>query len=199
MEISATDRMGLPKTTQGRVLGVDGRAATISIQGHLPSEAPIKVTTVGRDDPTQAEVVKVMVVLAALKKASTILNHPFTKALWFPRSEISWTTCPSTSHKVTINFPSPRKLNASQCRAVHLILSNRDANRVTVIQGPPGTGKTTVIAATVTSVMASIDRTRTLWLVAQSNVAVKNIAEKLASIEFLAFKILVSKDFHYDW
>ncbi|XP_006459086.1 hypothetical protein AGABI2DRAFT_53060, partial [Agaricus bisporus var. bisporus H97] len=37
------------------------------------------------------------------------------------------------------------------------------------------------------------------WLVAQSNVAVKNIAEKLADLEFLDFKLLVSKDFHFDW
>ena len=38
-----------------------------------------------------------------------------------------------------------------------------------------------------------------IWLVAQSNVAVKNIAEKLASSDFVEFKILVSKDFHFDW
>ncbi|TFK33236.1 AAA domain-containing protein [Crucibulum laeve] len=47
--------------------------------------------------------------------------------------------------------------------------------------------------------MASSDQSRTLWLVAQSNVAVKNIAEKLAKEDFLDFKILVSKDFHFDW
>ncbi|PBK75707.1 hypothetical protein ARMSODRAFT_877778 [Armillaria solidipes] len=199
MEILAPGRTGLPKTTHGRVIGVDGRAATIAIQGHLSAQAPLKVTTVGRDDPTQAEVVKDMIVLAALQQSSAILNHPFTQALWFPRAEASWTTCPPFSHKVTISFPGTRQLNDSQLRAVDLILSNRDADRVTVIQGPPGTGKTTVIAATVTSITASTDRNRTLWLVAQSNVAVKNIAEKLASIKFLGFKILVSKDFHYDW
>ncbi|PBL03561.1 P-loop containing nucleoside triphosphate hydrolase protein [Armillaria gallica] len=199
MEILAPDRTGLPKTTRGRVTKVNGRAATIAIQGHLSAQAPLKVTTIGRDEPTQAEEAKVMIVLAALQRSSAILNHPFTQALWFPRPVTSWTTCPSFSHKATINFPSPRPLNDSQLRAVDLILSNRDADRVTVIQGPPGTGKTTVIAATVTSITASTDRKRTLWLVAQSNVAVKNIAEKLASIKFLEFKILVSKDFHYDW
>ncbi len=199
MEILAPDRTGLPKTTRGRVTRVNGRAATIAIQGHLSAQALLKVTTIGRDEPTQAEGAKVMIVLAALQQSSAILNHPFTRALWLPRAEASWTTCPSLSHKVAINFPGPRELNNSQLRAVDLILSNRDADRVTVIQGPPGTGKTTVIAATVTSIMASTDRNRTLWLVAQSNVAVKNIAEKLASIGFLGFKILVSKDFHYDW
>ncbi|KAK0469716.1 uncharacterized protein EV420DRAFT_58543 [Desarmillaria tabescens] len=198
MEISSTDRNGKHKTTPGRVLRVEGRAATIAIQGHLSTtQAPLKVTTIGREEPTQAEQARVMVILAALQQSSAILDHPFIQALWFPRSEISWATLPSFTRNVTINFPGP--LNNSQRRAVDLILSNRDADRVTLIQGPPGTGKTTVIAAAVTSVIASTDRNRTLWLVAHSNVAVKNIAEKLASIGFLGFKILVSKDFHFDW
>lgn len=38
-----------------------------------------------------------------------------------------------------------------------------------------------------------------MWLMAQSNVAVKNIAEKLAETNFLDFKILVSLDFHFQW
>ena len=65
-------------------------------------------------------------------------------------------------------------------------------------QGPPGTGKTTVIAAAVQS-MAREHRSNTVWVIAQSNVAVKNVAEKLADSGFLDFKLLVSKDFHFDW
>jgi regulator of nonsense transcripts 1 len=61
------------------------------------------------------------------------------------------------------------------------------------------TGKTTVIAAAVTSIMASSTGKETVWLTAQSNVAVKNIAEKLVAVGFMDFKIIVSKDFHYDW
>jgi regulator of nonsense transcripts 1 len=38
-----------------------------------------------------------------------------------------------------------------------------------------------------------------LWLVAQSNVAVKNIAEKLAANDFMNFKLLVSQDFRFQW
>lgn len=38
-----------------------------------------------------------------------------------------------------------------------------------------------------------------IWLIAQSNVAVKNIAEKLEDTGFDAWKLLVSKDFHFDW
>ncbi|EPQ54331.1 hypothetical protein GLOTRDRAFT_106780 [Gloeophyllum trabeum ATCC 11539] len=38
-----------------------------------------------------------------------------------------------------------------------------------------------------------------IWLVAHSNVAVKNIAEKLAGCDFLDFRLIVSHEFHFDW
>jgi len=40
-----------------------------------------------------------------------------------------------------------------------------------------------------------------VWLVAQSNVAVKNIAEKLLKVKIAEgqWKLLVSSDFHNDW
>ena len=34
---------------------------------------------------------------------------------------------------------------------------------------------------------------------AQSNFAVKNIAEKLAKLEFLSFKLIVSQSFYNEW
>jgi len=39
----------------------------------------------------------------------------------------------------------------------------------------------------------------TVWVIAQSNVAVKNIAEKLVESDFTDFKLLVSTDFHFEW
>ncbi|KAJ7707601.1 AAA domain-containing protein, partial [Mycena rosella] len=48
------------------------------------------------------------------------------------------------------------------------------------------------------SILSSTDLERTIWVVAQSNVAVKNIAEKLADVD-CDFSLLVSKDFHHDW
>lgn len=76
-----------------------------------------------------------------------------------------------------------------------------------------GVGKTSVIAEFVQS---AINSGRTgIWLVAavslsapfrysshideQSNVAVKNIAEKLAKVGFMDWRLLVSRDFHFDW
>ena len=82
--------------------------------------------------------------------------------------------------------------------AVEKIMSSDDDNRVVMIHGPPGTGKTTVIAAAVTSFHYA-NRHHSVWIAAQSNVAVKNIAEKLYAVGFRDFKLLVSYDFHFDW
>ena len=55
-----------------------------------------------------------------------------------------------------------------------------------------------MIAAAVQSKIAE-HRSNTIWIIAQSNVAVKNVAEKLVDSGFLDFKLIVSKDFHFDW
>ena len=55
-----------------------------------------------------------------------------------------------------------------------------------------------MIAAVVHSKVAE-DPSNTVWVIAQSNVAVKNVAEKLVDSGFLDFKLLVSRDFHFDW
>jgi RecA/RadA recombinase len=70
-------------------------------------------------------------------------------------------------------------------------------NCITLVHGPPGTGKTTVIATYVVDAIRAGQRG--IYLMAQSNVAVKNIAEKLAKFDFFGFKLLVSQGFHYEW
>jgi regulator of nonsense transcripts 1 len=61
--------------------------------------------------------------------------------------------------------------------------------------GPPGTGKTTTIAA-ATAIWVSSKLP--CWIVAQSNVGVKNIAEKLFKKE-VSFKLVVSHEFLLEW
>jgi hypothetical protein len=55
-----------------------------------------------------------------------------------------------------------------------------------------------VIAAVVQSKVAE-HPSNTVWVVAHSNVAVKNVAEKLVESGFSDFKLLVSMDFHFEW
>lgn len=85
-------------------------------------------------------------------------------------------------------------LNPSQCAALNDMLGS---TKVTVVQGPPGTGKTTVISSFVECVLQNSEHT--LWLTAQSNVAVKNIALKLKQMSLLEWKILVSSEYFNDW
>ncbi|PPQ67578.1 hypothetical protein CVT25_012072 [Psilocybe cyanescens] len=176
-----------------------GRQTKINIGGKRVLFESIKsAETVGREEPNAAQASRSDIMLLALQQRISLAKDPFVSSIW-GLSNTTWTADSKTPSSPAIFFPSKRKLNESQSVAVSSILSNTDANRVVLIHGPPGTGKTTVIAATVTSTMASSDSERTLWLVAHSNVAVKNIAEKLATEDFWAFKIIVSKDFHFDW
>jgi hypothetical protein len=88
-----------------------------------------------------------------------------------------------------------------------------------------GTGKTSVIAAMTECLLAtgeevasdpiptppSPDNSETeeepsdpslgpvVWIVAQSNIAVKNVAEKLVKVGIHQFKLLVSREFHFEW
>ena len=64
-----------------------------------------------------------------------------------------------------------------------------------MISGPPGTGKTTTIAA-ASRIWDLCDFP--VWIVAHSNVAVKNIAETLFKKK-VDFKLIVSKEFYVEW
>ncbi|KIJ24526.1 hypothetical protein M422DRAFT_132466, partial [Sphaerobolus stellatus SS14] len=63
------------------------------------------------------------------------------------------------------------------------------------LSGPPGTGKTTAISTAARRWGQDGSPT---WITAQSNVAVKNIAEKLFK-QRVDFKIIVSKEFYFEW
>ncbi|KAJ7170757.1 hypothetical protein C8R43DRAFT_65515 [Mycena crocata] len=192
---------GKTSTFSGKTVFVNGRAARILLNTAFQGDT-IRVTTVGRERPTRAEEQRADVVLKTLQQTCTLLEHPFFQAIWLPHeldaaAGAAWKRVPRPKREVSLYFPD-RTLNDSQARAVRAILSTKDRDRLVLVQGPPGTGKTTVIAAAVTSILESVDYDRTVWVVAQSNVAVKNIAEKLADAE-CNFTLVVSKDFHYDW
>ena len=127
-----------------------------------------------------------------------MLTDPFVQAIFFPQDpKTQWPTSARWLAPRSVVQPS-RPLNDSQTKAVKAIISTDDRHRVVLVHGPPGTGKTTVIAASTQSIVQS-DRNATVYLIAHSNVAVKNIAEKLVTSDFLDFRIIVSKEFHFDW
>ncbi|KZP25209.1 P-loop containing nucleoside triphosphate hydrolase protein [Athelia psychrophila] len=178
----------------GRAKKVEGRTAQITLRGSLQGSEIDAIYTIGKDDPTNAEGQRAAIILEGLKQTNMIVKKLFVQSIWLPGETSVWPPRPPMQ-KTPINF-SYRTLNPSQRDAVAEILSN--TNPISLIQGPPGTGKTSVIAASVTSMMA-VASDRTIWLIAASNVAVKNIAEKLAEVDFLEFSLVVSTDFHFDW
>ena len=192
---------------------VQGRAVRVTPLSEF--SAKIKsVATVGKEGSTPAEANRADLILETFKGSDCLLSSPFVRKIFFPGyplHTLQWPRLPTTQPMIT--FASQR-LNKSQQRAVRKCLSNKEQDRHVVIvvsstpsfsrlshdqhQGPPGTGKTTVIAATVHSKIAE-HNLNTIWVVAHSNVAVKNAAEKLVDSGFVNFKLLVSKDFHFDW
>ncbi|KDQ57098.1 hypothetical protein JAAARDRAFT_130885 [Jaapia argillacea MUCL 33604] len=188
-----------PFTVTGQATSITGRVARITPSIPLEGKEIISISTVGQDDSTHAEASQVTTTLAALSSQDQIQKNPWLQFIYYPNQSINFP--PSRKSSQYISYQTSQKshlsLNSSQTHAVNTMLSNTDNSRITIIQGPPGTGKTSVIAAFTSSALAS--GRSGIWLVAQSNVAVKNIAEKLVSTDFHDWKLLVSKDFHFDW
>jgi hypothetical protein len=158
------------------------------------------VTSIGRAAPTRAESERSSALLRILQGSLKLLDNHWMKAIWLPSDTVVWpqSFSPSgSSPPIEIVEHPDAPLNPSQHSAVTHMLSSSLDDCISLIQGPPGTGKTTVIASYVDNAIRS--GRSGIWVLAQSNVAVKNIAEKLAKFGFLHFKLLVSQSFHYDW
>lgn len=176
-----------------------GKSAQISIDEAIDETARIlSVVTIGRDDPTAAEKERENIILAVLQQNSSLFDQPIVHRIFS-------SSAPALYHGLSLPnediYLSGRRLNDSQARAVHRIVSGYARDKVFLVQGPPGRGKTTVIAAAVVQLtsMKEEEEDFGIWLVSQSNVAVKHIAEKLADVGFFDFKILVSEDFMFEW
>ena len=207
MEVSG---QGGRYSTTGVMGKVTGRSGNVNTDRRLGGKVIMSVTSIGRDDPTTAEAQRAATVLRILQGSEKLLDEsPWIQNIWFPSDDNGpliwpeeWSVKPrSPSQLLSVQKPvqaaSTLPLNPSQQRAVQYMLSSEDDKRITLIQGPPGTGKTSVIAAFVQrAIRLNKDG---IWLIAQSNVAVKNIAEKLMSVGFENWKLLVSKDFHHGW
>ncbi|KAH9935246.1 P-loop containing nucleoside triphosphate hydrolase protein [Amylocystis lapponica] len=193
IEMQVRDESGSEFILDGRTTDVRGRTADIRAVGNLEGKTITSVSTVGGEAPTMAEQQKATIILDFLQGTADLFKNPFLKYIWHPSDDFTWPEGWDFSTPIP-EIQSSRPLNDSQGLAVEHMLS---PTPISVIHGPPGTGKTSVIAAAVCS--ASAAGRGGIWLAAQSNVAVKNIAEKLADVGFLNFRVLVSVDFHLEW
>lgn len=192
---------------RGRV-DASGRLAVFDDGGLGIGNRIIKsIVGLGREPPTAADQARDTSLLRLLQRVESPKN-PWLQNIWFNKDagSISWPKTwfsnvpkyPSLLPPVTADlFDAAQKLNPSQQIAVNAMLSKDPEHVVTIIQGPPGTGKTSVIAFFVQ--MAIALGMKGIWLIAQSNVAVKNIAEKLMKVGFRDYRLLVSDDFKKGW
>ncbi|KAK0471205.1 P-loop containing nucleoside triphosphate hydrolase protein, partial [Armillaria novae-zelandiae] len=165
-----------------------GKRTNIKVSGRLRGKVT-GVKVFGREGATNAEKARDVFLLRALQGECHIRQSKFVRMLWFPTKEDKKELVHSSAKA---SFISVRKLNASQREVVSAMISARP---LVLVHGPPGTGKTSTISAAAEIWRQSGSPT---WIIAHSNVAVKNIAEKLASYD-VDFKIIVSKDFYIEW
>jgi hypothetical protein len=184
----------------GDVNRVRGKSAGLDVGHNLEGKNITSITTIGRDGPTLAERDRDDAILSMLQGILPLFENHWMKAIWMPSEPVIWPenfAPPPDAPAIEVITHAKAPVNSSQRVAVTKMLSPSLDTNITLIQGPPGTGKTTVIATYVISAIQA--GKRGIWLMAQSNVAVKNIAEKLAKLGFFDFKLLVSRGFHFEW
>ncbi|KAF9459527.1 P-loop containing nucleoside triphosphate hydrolase protein [Collybia nuda] len=172
----------------GRARNPVGKRTGIKLTGPKFSGTLASVRVVGRQDLTNAEKACNEILLLFLQKKKIIRDSFFIRMLWFPSGKQPVKVKAGNTEALPTSIP----LNNSQQEAVQAMVSD---SPLVIVHGPPGTGKTTTISAA-----ASIwEKSRqSAWIVAHSNVAVKNIAEKLVK-HGIEFKLLVSKEFYFEW
>ncbi|KAH9058403.1 P-loop containing nucleoside triphosphate hydrolase protein [Lactarius vividus] len=200
VKVTVTHGSSTTFTVTGDASGVRGKSANIDTVHNMEGKVIASITSIGRDLPTMAEQDRSLSLLRVLQGSLPLLDNHWMKAIWLPSDSVVWPEHFSSSESappIEIVEHPDAPLNPSQHSALTNMLSFSLDNCITLVQGPPGTGKTTVIATYVVDAIRAGQRG--IWLMAQSNVAVKNIAEKLAKFDFFGFKLLVSQGFHYEW
>jgi hypothetical protein len=158
----------------------------------------LSVTTIGKDaaTPSEAQIRQIIRLVLSGREDIFTSNHIICRVFGLAAGA----PCPASSKYQTSFSPSriSFKLNPAQDRAVQAFCSpeNQSAPLVQLVHGPPGTGKTTLIASIIQGLTSNSEG---IYACAQSNVAVKNIAEKLAKAGFTGFKLVVSEDFYFEW
>jgi hypothetical protein len=192
------------------IKGVKGRCSSAVPERALKGDIS-RIRVVGREERTNAEQAQYRFLMFSL----TMTRHTslFVNAIWCPGD-----TYPlGSGGEINSNHESwiLERLNQSQREVVGAMLSTAPRNSLVIAHGmlmfcstimrtrqrrhnftgPPGTGKTTTIAAAA-GIWSS--HGTPCWIIAQSNVGVKNIAETLAKKK-VNFKLLVSQEFLFEW
>ncbi|PBK86038.1 P-loop containing nucleoside triphosphate hydrolase protein [Armillaria gallica] len=174
---------------EGSPTKAHGKRTSINVSGSFNGTVT-GVKVLGRERATNAEKARDILLLHALQGKCHLKQSKFVRMLWFPCKEDEKDLVGSNT-QISSDI-SAGELNESQRQVVLAMISSRP---LVIVHGPPGTGKTSTISE-ATKIWAR--RNLPTWIVAHSNVAVKNIAAKLAESD-VDFKIIVSKEFYVEW
>ncbi|KAI9510320.1 P-loop containing nucleoside triphosphate hydrolase protein [Russula earlei] len=175
-----------------KIKGAKGRQSSAVTERPL-NDVVSRIQVIGREEPTNAEQAQYRFLLISL---TTSRHTPlFVNIIWFPGSTRSIKRGGESYSLSGYESRILEKLNESQRGIVGAMVSTTPRDSLIIAHGPPGTGKTTTIAAA-----AEIWSPHRLpcWIIAQSNVGVKNIAETLLKKK-INFKLIVSLEFMFEW
>ncbi|KIK52414.1 hypothetical protein GYMLUDRAFT_77826 [Collybiopsis luxurians FD-317 M1] len=180
---------------KGSTTGAKGKTTGLKFQKSIPKTGPIEsVSVVGLEDLTPAEKAQDALLLRILQGKVSILDAPFVRYLWFVQTKED-EECLRASTEVFDETEYTSHLNQSQIQVVGAMTATT-GSPVVVVHGPPGTGKTsTIVAAAETWSKKLLEP---VWIIGNSNVTVKNIAEKLLQRN-VDFKLIVSVEFYVEW
>ncbi|KAI0090550.1 P-loop containing nucleoside triphosphate hydrolase protein [Irpex rosettiformis] len=174
----------------GQAISAEGKTTKIQLtQGQYRSDIK-RVVVHGREELTCSENAREEFVLLILQGDIKLTNQLFINLVWFPSGNSARAERPRQP-PTTAAF---MKLNESQKEVAAAMIS--PSHPIVIAHGPPGTGKTSTIAAATDY---WITQGESAWIIAQSNVGVKNIARSFVDKGITDFKIIVSKEFYVEW
>ncbi|KAH9976258.1 P-loop containing nucleoside triphosphate hydrolase protein [Lactifluus volemus] len=172
------------------------KASIERVQGRLSLAAPkrpisadvSRIRVIGREEPTNSELAKYYFLVLSLTSPRKV--PLFVNIIWSPKNNRAGGCDEEVDLSCGHAFRVLQPLNDSQKEVVAAMVSTAPCDSLVIAHG-----KTTTIAAAAS---IWVDYKSPCWIVAQSNVGVKNIAEKLFQ-KGVKFKLIVSKDFLFEW
>ncbi|KAH8115119.1 hypothetical protein DFH11DRAFT_147026 [Phellopilus nigrolimitatus] len=185
-EIAMFDEAGIEY--RGRATSANGKQTRVVPLENTDLRTFKGIRVLGKEELNQAERARDGFLLEVLqgKRALDDPAYGLIPHLFFPGPN------PTPTEKVT-GARGLGRLNQSQADVVEAMVGSEAP--FVIVHGPPGTGKTSTISV---AAQEWIDIGSSVWVVAQSNIGVKNIAEKLCK-DNVKFRILVSKEFYFEW
>ncbi|KAL5478689.1 hypothetical protein ACEPAI_1966 [Sanghuangporus weigelae] len=175
---------------RGTARRANGKLTQVATRSDLGSISLKAIFVVGKDEFSHAERAREAFLLQLLQGKHDLHEPEYhlIQKLYFPNPNVD----ERIPGKVTGAIKTGR-LNQSQADVVEAMVYSEVP--FVIVHGPPGTGKTSTISASLQQWIKERDM---VWVVAQSNVAVKNIAERLSK-DSVPYKLLVSKEFYHEW